>query len=106
MAFLSIQTINMQNDLDGHAFEANKKINSNLTQLSNEIKLLPESIVDLSGEKLSLLKYLSQINETIYKNSLLLGFDYPKYEEDITFAFNTLEKVYEPINKYFISIVK
>ncbi len=30
MACLSIQTLNMRTDVDGYAFEANKKINFNL----------------------------------------------------------------------------
>lgn len=106
MSSLAIQTLNVSTDLDDHAFAANKKINFNLKQLNSQIELLPESIEDLGGEKLSTLKYLSLINETIYKNSLLIGFDYPKIEADLAFALNTKSKVYDPINKYFISLTR
>lgn len=106
MSYLAIQTLNASTDLDDHAFEANKKINFNLKQLNNQIELLPESFEELGGGKLSTLKYLSLINETIYKNSLLIGFDYPKIETDLAFALNTKSKVYDPINKYFISLTK
>ncbi|HGH3299412.1 TPA: hypothetical protein ACJKZ7_003979, partial [Acinetobacter baumannii] len=63
MACLSIQTLNMRTDVDGYAFEANKKINFNLKQLNNDIELLPENIQDLDENNLSILKYLRQISE-------------------------------------------
>ncbi|WP_151809719.1 MULTISPECIES: hypothetical protein [unclassified Acinetobacter] len=106
MTYLAIQTINSETDLEGHAFEANKKINFNLKQLNNQIELLPEKVEDLGGENLSVLKYLSLVNETIHKNSLLIGFDYPKYDANLAFSYDTKSKIYDPINSYFKSLTR
>lgn len=106
MTYLAIQTINSETDLEGHAFEANKKINFNLKQLNNQIELLPEKIEDLGGENPSALKYLSLVNETIHQNSLLVGFDYPKYEPNLAFSYDTKSKVYDPLNIYFKSLTR
>lgn len=87
-------------------FKANAIINLNLKQLNSNISLLPESQNHVDIEDMSFLKYLSHVNKLIYKNSQLIGFDYPLIEDDFSFAYEAVKKVYEPIADYFKSIEK
>ncbi|MEN5171583.1 hypothetical protein ABE427_02450 [Acinetobacter higginsii] len=105
MSFFNIQLIK-QEDLDGRAIEANKKINFNLKQINKEVELLPDDLKKTESERVSELYYFRQIYECISRNSKLIGFKYPDIEMDFSFSVNTKDKIYEPINSYFKSLIK
>ncbi|MBJ9958385.1 hypothetical protein [Acinetobacter courvalinii] len=103
MSYYSIQLIK-EHDLEGSAFEANKKINFNLQQINSDIELLPVSN-NMKPENDSELLYLRKVYECLKRNSKLIGFEYPEFEVNFEFAFKTKEKIYNPINEYFKSLI-
>ncbi|MDQ8937246.1 hypothetical protein [Acinetobacter rudis] len=98
-----VEQINNQ-DLLRKAFDANKKLNSYFQQVSKELKLLPEDN-NPEVKKMTRICYFYHINELIYENSKLLGFDYPLYSHHISFAINTKQKVYAPVMKHMRTLV-
>lgn len=106
MSVYSIQTIDLDKDLQDKAFEANKKINFNLKQINDNAKLLPVSLNDPIIQDMSECKYLRTVYEVIQSNSKLIGFNYPDIEVDLAFAFKTKEKIYKPISEYFLTFIK
>ena len=104
MIKLNLHVLDFHEDTKGKAFDANTKININLKQLNGNIELLPESEDDERIQDMSELKYLRTVYEILYENSKLIGFDYPLIESDLSFAFNTKDKIYIPINNYFVKL--
>lgn len=96
--------LDLRNDLKDKAFNANEKINHNLIQLNPHVKLLPVSEDDSAIQDMSELKYFSYIHEILVHNSEIIGFDYPKLDLGLSFAFSTKEKVYKPISTYLEKI--
>lgn len=102
---VTIQLIDLDKDLKELALKANKKINFNLKQINKSVKLLPESADDPKIKGVSYLYYLKAINEIIHSNSKIIGFDYPLLGKDVSLLLFTDKKVYQPIAKYFLTLI-
>lgn len=104
--YLTIQLIDLDKDLKDLALRANKKINFNLKQINKSVKLLPESIDDPQIKGVSSLQYFKTVNEIMYANSKIIGFDYPLLEEDVSSLILIEKQIYQPIAKFFLTLIK